>query len=267
MCKYMEKQKSMNANENQNPTAITNTIIDPQFKMLMTIRHFDRDLDKYKKRVEEATGNMISIYEQGELMLENSAEPDYKKQWEEQLNDVRVDANQLNQVITLANNNRNNRENFDFQQHWKNFDARLKDLKTSALKFEALGTKILSEAEKNRWESEIRNFENKSEPEILKNANKAKLIFQFMYRYTPENLERINEIVSRYVPEDTGEVNPKEMESLYVKAFREFQREFEPQNLWDSFLELLAGGVHPSPSERVMLEKWADGEQKTREDM
>jgi len=46
----MEKQKSMNANENQNPTAITNTIIDPQFKMLMTIRHFDRDLDKYKKK-------------------------------------------------------------------------------------------------------------------------------------------------------------------------------------------------------------------------
>lgn len=262
-----EKPDIMNTNENQSLTNITNTIIDPQLKMLMSIHHFDRDLNRYRKETENATSEMISVYEKGILILENFAGTEFKKQWEEQFNEVLVDANQLNQVINIANDHRDEREKFDFEQHWKNFDTRLKELKESANKFEALGSRVLSGAEKSNWEAEIRVFESKTEPIIRKNAEGMKLIFGFMYKYTSENLARITEIVNRHIPENSFELNPKELESQYVKAFKEFQREFQPQNLWDSFLELLAGGVHPSPSERVMFEKWIEGEQKTREDM
>ena len=40
-----------------------------------------------------------------------------------------------------------------------------------------------------------------------------------------------------------------------------FKKEFkEEKNLWDRFLDILAGGTHQPPSERVMLERWIEGE-------
>ncbi len=257
----------MNTNENKSPSDITNTIFDPQLKLLMSIRHFDQDLDNYISNVESTTQKLTSNYESGTSMLEQYADSEHKKQWEELMNEIRVHSNQLNQVLKIAQDRVDEREGFEFEGHWKEFDNRLKELKESAQSFENLGAKILEGTQKDRWESDIRIFETQIEPEIKRNAQAAKLIFQFMYRYEPEGLERINNIVNQNIPENTEEIDPKDLEASYVKAFKEFQKEFKPQNLWDTFLEILAGGVHPSPSERVMLEKWSDGEQKTREDM
>ena len=45
------------------------------------------------------------------------------------------------------------------------------------------------------------------------------------------------------------------------RALVNFKKEFkEEKNLWDRFLDILAGGTHQSPSERVMLERWIEGE-------
>jgi len=257
----------MNSNENQNPSAITSTVFDPQLRTLMSIRHFHEDLENYISRVESATREMNSVYEKGISMLKQSATKENNKQWEEAINEIRVDANQLNQVLVIARDRTKNREAFDFPTQWKDFENRLKDLKNSARNFENMGAKQLDGESKKRWESDICIFESRIEPEILKNTHAANLILEFMFKYDAERLERIMEIIDRNVPENTAGMDPKDLEAGYLKAMREFQREFKPQNLWDVFLEILAGGVHPSPSERVMLEKWADGEQKTREDM
>ena len=48
----------------------------------------------------------------------------------------------------------------------------------------------------------------------------------------------------------------------YYKALVNFKNEFKKEkNLWDKFLDILAGGTHQSPSERVMMERWVDGEE------
>src|SRR5690606_4921947 len=96
------------------------------------------------------------------------------------------------------------------------------------------------------------------------NVKAVKLIFRFMNKYTPESLNRITQIVSKYVPQNTENISPQEMEKSYLKAIKEFQREFKPQNLWDVFMELLAGDVHPSPEERVSIMKQLDGEEKSQ---
>jgi len=44
---------------------------------------------------------------------------------------------------------------------------------------------------------------------------------------------------------------------------KDFKKEFsEEKNLWDTFLDILAGGTHQSPSEHVMMERWIEGEKR-----
>ncbi len=50
-------------------------------------------------------------------------------------------------------------------------------------------------------------------------------------------------------------------ESDYLKAVEDIKKEFRlEKNLWDKWLDLLAGEAHQSAAERVMMTRWMEGE-------
>lgn len=251
---------------NENP--IETSVYNPQVRALLTIKDFGTSLETYKTKVQNATQTLINTYENGVLILESSAPSDSKKEWTNLLNDVQVHANHLNHYLMLAKEKSEQNREFPFKGLWKEFEERLKMLQDSSQKFENLGASILPDEKKKYWENEIAIFEKQILPEVKLNAQGVRLVLQFMVKYTPEQLEKISKIIIQTIPEGSSFSDAKDYEAAFLKSMREFQKEFEKQdNLWDSILEILAGGVHPSPSERVMLEKWIDGEEKMREDM
>lgn len=63
------------------------------------------------------------------------------------------------------------------------------------------------------------------------------------------------------IPADFTYEEAVEYQNDYFKALVNFKKEFrEEKNLWDKFLDILAGGTHQSPAERVMMERWLEGE-------
>src|SRR5690606_9254126 len=157
---------------------------------------------------------------------------------------------------------------FPFKTLWKEFEERLNLLKESAQKFENAGAKALPTDRKEKWGNEFEVFESETESEIKRNAKAVKLILQFMVRYTPQELHKIAQIISETTPHGADLNEEKDYEATFLRYLKHFQKEFEEKdNLFDTNMEILAGAVHPSPSERVMLDKWIDGEEKIREDM
>lgn len=253
---------------NENEYRLSTSVYNPQLQTLLSIRDFETSLGTYKDKVQDATQSLIRTYENGVLILEGFAPGDSKKEWTGLLNEVQVHANHVNHYLMIAKEKSEENRDFPFKELWKEFEERLKMLQNSAQKFENLGAKILPAEKKEQWENDIAVFEKDILPEIKLNAQGVRLILQFMAKYTPEQLEKISRIILQTIPEGSTFKDAKDYEAAFLKSMREFQKEFEQQdNLWDSILEILAGGVHPSPSERVMLEKWMDGEEKIREDM
>lgn len=261
----------MNTNENptnENPYNITTSVYNPQLRTLSSIRDFGKGLENYKSKVEEATRNLIRTYENGINILEVEGNQDYKKEWEEYLNEVRVHSNHLNQYLMVAKDKSEQNSDFPFKGLWEEFEERLKSLKESAQKFENTGAKALPAERKEKWGNEFAIYEEETEPEIKRNAKAVKLILQFMVRYSPDELAKISNIIAETTPEGADLKEEKDYEAAFLKYLKQFQKEFEAKdNLFDTIMEILAGGVHPSPSERVMLDKWIDGEEKIREDM
>lgn len=63
------------------------------------------------------------------------------------------------------------------------------------------------------------------------------------------------------IPEDFTFEEADKYEQDYVKAFADYEKEFSSdKNWWDTFLDILAGGTHQSPAERVMMKSWVEGE-------
>jgi len=86
-------------------------------------------------------------------------------------------------------------------------------------------------------------------------------LLQLIERYTPDELNKITQIIVDNIPLDFTYAEAVEYQHDYYKALVNLKKEFkEEKNLWDKFLDILAGGTHQSPSERVMMERWVDGE-------
>lgn len=243
-------------------------VIDTRMRILMSIRDFQKDFEASTQEMQNLTKDLISIYENGVDFLNAHGDSDMKKQWDELLNEIRVHINQMihqlersSELIKLKD------EKSDFTETWKEFETHKDYLKEAALNFEKTGLSALPEDRKYEWEDHYVVFEKEFEMKIKRRVEFDKFILDFVSKYDQDDLVKIAGIVSKNSPENVDWSNPVEYQNQYAKAISEFQSEFKPQNLWDSFMELLAGGVHPSPSERIMLEKWSDGEQKTREDM
>ena len=96
---------------------------------------------------------------------------------------------------------------------------------------------------------------------MLQQVESCRVLLQFIEQYTPDELDAITQIIVDHIPLDFTYNEAIEYQKEYYKALANFRTEFiEEKNLWDKFLDILAGGSHQSPSERVMMERWLEGE-------
>lgn len=247
---------------------LINESLDARLKILMSIRDFQKDFENNARQIEIITQDLCSNYEKGLGFLNSYAEEDFKKEADDLVNDIHVYANQMNHNLQkTADQMKVRKEKEDYSKNWKEYEMHKNYLRDSALKFEKRGLHSLPDDKKPEWEAAYVLFEKEIEPKIHQESDLQKFILDFVSQYDKDDLNKISKIIQENSPEEINWSDPVEYRNQYIKAISEFQREFKPQNLWDSFMELLAGGVHPSPSERMMMEQWTDGEQKTREDM
>ena len=107
------------------------------------------------------------------------------------------------------------------------------------------------------------NFEEIVMPLIVSHADACKLELEMIEKYTPKELDEISQVITKLIPDDFTFEEADKYEKEYLKAVKELKKEFrKDKNLWDRFLDVLAGGTHQSPSERVMMQRWVDGEKE-----
>jgi histone deacetylase complex regulatory component SIN3 len=79
--------------------------------------------------------------------------------------------------------------------------------------------------------------------------------------YTQLEIDEIANNILAQLPPDYSIEDIKEYKKDYLIALNQIKKEFsQKKNLWDTFLDILAGGTHQSPEERVMLKRWIEGE-------
>jgi|26BtaG_2_1085354.scaffolds.fasta_scaffold00007_39 hypothetical protein len=249
---------------NENKFSVGKSSYGNQIKQLASLNEEGFNIDHQLDRIKRLTETMIGKYELADAELNKHADEEVKKKAWEFLNEVRVHSNQLNHVLATEKINVEEGVPTNSSDLSKTVDEKLKDMEVSALKFENLGSNALEDEAKRNWENNFLIFRETIYPEIKTNSDAAKLVYRFSSTYSPTHLNRLSEIISSNFPKDqVSKEEELEYEARYLKALKEFKNEFrEDKNLWDQILDILAGGVNPSPNERVMLQKWVDGEQK-----
>ena len=122
------------------------------------------------------------------------------------------------------------------------------------------GRSILPENEISSWDNtwkEIKESHKKIEIEAESCALQLKMIEVF----SPDEVDDLTDTILKHIPLKYSSEDAQQYTKEYIKAYEDIKMEAkQKKNLWDKFLDILAGGTQQTPAQRVMMQRWVDGE-------
>ncbi len=234
---------------------------NPELRALLSLRNFNTILEKHYAQIleiEQATDDLnAQALEVGNAHC--STETLWK--WQDALKEFKAAVSAVNQVLTQVKEKISVQDRSDSAGLWLTFEQQMQTLKASYETLDALGADILPAEQHQDWKLNICNFQGQVLPLITSYGAACRVELRIIERFSPEELNEVTEIILDHIPENFTFAEADQYEKDYLVALGQFKQEFsKKKNLWDKFLDVLAGGDHQSPSEHVMMSRWLDGE-------
>ncbi|HRG00281.1 MAG TPA: hypothetical protein PKZ75_04140 [Bacteroidia bacterium] len=104
----------------------------------------------------------------------------------------------------------------------------------------------------------------KSNLYIVKGLSNSSFVqLKMMETFDKEELDILTNNIIKNIPRNFSILEAEKYEKEYIEAMESIEKEANAKsNLWDRFLNLLAGAVpfKQTPAERVMMQRWLDGD-------
>lgn len=234
---------------------------NPGLRALLAIKNFNATLEKDYTELLQIESDLNEVYKKGLLVIEGADSPEAISRWKVSLQEVNTAVTGINAILTEAKEKIEQKAKDVYAELWKQLTLHLSALKLSSKNTADTGLDLLPEAIRPQWEREFVHPETSLVQSIVSNVESCRVLLQMIERYTPDELNTITKIIVDQIPLNFTYQEAVEYKNDYYKALVNFKKEFRAEkNLWDKFLDILAGGTHQSPSERVMMERWLEGE-------
>ncbi len=234
---------------------------NPGLRALLAIKNFTATLDKDYASLLKIETDFKELFTKALLLMEANAKPEALTKWKQHLQAVNNEATGINDALVAAKEKIRLKETDGFAALWMQLAEHLDSLKDHAKNAASVGMNLLPADLHQQWENEFVLPETALVESIVNHVASCRVLLQMIERYTPDELSAINKIIVDKIPLDFTYEEAEGYQKDYYKALVNFKKEFKAEkNLWDKFLDILAGGTHQPPSERIMMERWLDGE-------
>lgn len=236
--------------------------LETRLNVLLKIRDFQDDLKITAERISSLSERLIQNYSTGLVYLSQHLNTNEQQKFSDLLTNIQVNANNMNHILdkTIYFNSEDEIHSC-LNSQIKIFEERKDRMIDYSRRFELLAKELLEPTQVQIWEANFCQFDEKFCHAFESYSQTLRIIGEVYQKYSPKEIKLLSQIIAQ---NQDKEWNNEEYEIEYLKAISQFKQEFHPENLWDKFLDVLAGGVHPSPEEKVMLSRWMDGEQKSK---
>ena len=244
-------------------TKSSNQSHNPGLRALLALKKFTTTFEEDYTKLLQLESDLDELNKKGLLIIEANTSAESVASWKEIIQELNTAVKGINETLTSAKEKIEQKEKDGYPELWKQLDIYLTALKDNAKNAVGSGLNILPETVRPQWENEFVTIENTKVHHVVAHVESCRVLLQMIERYTPEELNSITKIIVDQIPADFTYDDAVEYQKDYYKALVNFKKEFkEEKNLWDKFLDILAGGTHQLPSERVMMERWLEGEKE-----
>ncbi len=233
---------------------------NPKLKAVVTIRNLAsgiandwNDLTAHSKEIDRLVQNAFKI-------ISKTSDKELEKIWISGLNNYLKNITSLSKILHTVKEKINLRQALDVQKTWDEYHRFVDELQGTLSSLQQSDVSTLPSGEAQKL-SDLWKEINLKLDAILGIADACSVQLGLIEALAPEEVDDITHTILKHMPKSYNISQAEQYEKEYMEAYESLKAESsKKKNLWDKFLDALAGGVQQSPAERVMMQRWVSGE-------
>ena len=232
---------------------------NPVIEAIVSIRHF----------VTSASNNWASMKTLGEALtltmkeasdlIDVYASEQHKEEWVTELTIYGQHLEQLKAIMSKTIAKIKNKQP-DGSYIWNTYPEHVIQIESCYNRMITMGYNILPEHDKTHWEILWASILNTHKC-IKQEAEACSIQLKLIEAYAPEEVELLTKTILKHIPLNFSVKEAQQYNEEYIIAYESLKEEAsKKKNIWDKFLDILAGGIQQTPAQRVMMQRWVDGE-------
>lgn len=182
------------------------------------------------------------------------------EQWMKELSEIEKNTTSLKNVMEEVAHRIDAKNPSNLAAHWDKYKEYSSDLNIRLQSLQKLGKTHLPELFHGDWGRDWDIITHKFEA-IQQLAEGSSLHLTMISEFAPKEVDELTDTILRNMPLKYTIEEAVRYEEEYMNAYQELKSQgSKNKNLWDRFLDILAGGIQQSPAERVMMQRWVNGE-------
>ncbi|MGD1892088.1 MAG: hypothetical protein ACFB15_16055 [Cyclobacteriaceae bacterium] len=182
------------------------------------------------------------------------------ERWQIEIGHIQKDTTALEDIMQKVVSKSYHRDAKDLIEIWNSHKEHSTDLLNRLNTLYDLGKAHLPESYHDTWVAMWEVILDKFVA-IQALGEGSSLHLAMISEYAPEEVDELTDTILRHMPGRYTMEEAIQYEKEYMEAYEQLKKEAtQKKNLWDRFLDILAGGLQQSPAERVMMQRWVNGE-------
>ncbi len=240
---------------------MSNSSTISELNSVIAIKKFRQDMDRNFSQLVEIESKIRGFNNRAIDRVFNTGSAMSIADWKAKLVKINDAIESVTHILENGKRKIESNDKSDNSEMWVKFDALMIQLEKELEDLPQMSVNMIPPSENIEWQKEMRDSEGVFLPMVVAYADACRVELLIREKYSAEELKKLNEFIQSKTPSDFSKEEAIHYEQDYKSAVAEFISEFDKdKNLWDRFLDILAGGTHQLPSERVMLERWIVGE-------
>ncbi len=236
------------------------SIRNPKLRAVVSIRNLVCGLSNDWKQLRTIGQEIDDLIVESDSMYIKNVDASEHYAWRSELADVHNAVIHLKEILDQVIDKINDRDPENLSEVWERHIEISTDLKESLERLDALGREHLPERLLSDWAGKWDDIFIKFDA-IQNLAQGSSLNLALISQYAPDEIDELTDTILRNMPVRYTIEEADQYEAEYMEAYEQLKSEVSrKKNLWDRFLDVLAGGVQQSPAEKVMMQRWIEGE-------
>ena len=239
---------------------MTEQNFNPVIEAVVSIRHLASSTVNNWNTMNNISAGLKNDIEKASILIEHFSSEESKLQWTLEMNAFNNNIDSLKAIMKSAIEKIKNKNANNISQSWNTYPKYAAGIEQNYINFKNIGEAILPENKKLEWYNLWLKI-HEDHLKIKSEAEACSLQLKMIETYNPEEIDDITETILKHIPLQYSKEEAQQYSEEYIKAYEAIKEETsQKKNLWDKFLDILAGGTQQTPAQRVMMQRWVNGE-------
>ncbi len=227
---------------------------------VVKIRKMVSDISDEKPRITKLHNDILAKLEEAGIKI--ALQKGLTEIWLDEKNEIKSNITHITKLLETMCERLQKKDTDGLSTFWKEGKNYADITKVKFSEMKKMGEVVFVADDLVQWNEIWANIK-KSVEELFDIAETIYTKLSMIEKLRPEEIDELTKDIVKHIPLDYSLEEAAKYEQEYMQAYEELKAETsKKKNLWDKFLDILAGGIQETPAHRVMLRRWMDGEER-----